>query len=228
MKKWFFVSLVIGALSVLSVFGSEHVQTIVTFDIEMGQLTEGVAVDADGNIFVSLTPLGEIVKIEAGSDSAEPFGAVEGLMSDDLGLLGLAVDADGNVYGGVLSSNPEANGVWMFDAMTGEGEQIPGTEAIQLANAIVFGEDGTMYVTDSIMGAVWSVDEDGSVETWLQDPLLEGDGSIGFPFPIGANGIDITEDTVYVGVFEVASIVAVPIMSDGSAGEATVDRKSVV
>ena len=222
MKKWFMMCFCIGILGVLSVFGAGHIETLVAFDIEAGELTEGVAVDANGNVYVSLTPLGEIVKVEAGSDSAEPFGAVEGLMEDDLGVLGLAVDADGNVYGAVFSANEEANGVWKFDAMAGEGEHIAGTEAIQLANAIAFGDDGTMYVTDTIMGAVWSVAEDGTVETWIQDPLLEGDSSAGFPFPIGANGIDVEADTIYVGVLELATIVAIPIMSDGSAGEASV------
>jgi sugar lactone lactonase YvrE len=221
MRKWFFVSLVIVALSVVSVFSDGHVETILEFDIEAGELTEGIAIDDDGNIFVSLTPLGQIIKVEAGSDTAEPFGAVEGLAEGDLGLLGLAVDEDGYVYGAVVSSNPEANGVWIFDPMTGEGEHIPGTEDILLANALVVGEDA-LYVTDSISGAVWSIYEDGTVEVWIQDSLLVGNEILEFGFPIGANGIDISGDSVFVGVLELATIVEVPIMEDGSAGEASV------
>ena len=143
-------------------------------------------------------------------------------MPDDLGLLGLAADDSGNVYGAVVSTNPKANGLWIFDGMTGEGDHVAGTEEILFPNAIGFDDAGNVYVTDSIMGAVWRVTEDGSPEVWIQDPLLEGDESIGFGIPLGANGIDISEDTVYVGVLELASIVTVPILEDGSAGEATV------
>lgn len=220
MKKIFFVAIV-SVFSFLSVLADGHVQTIIAFDIEAGELTEGVAIDADGNLFISLTPLGQVVKVEAGSDTVEPFGAVEGLMEGDLGMLGLAVDEDGNVYGAVISSNPEANGVWVFDAMTGEGEHIAGSEEILLANALVVGEDA-IYVTDSISGAVWRIDDEGNVEVWIQDPLLVGTGALEFGFPIGANGIDISDDTVYVGVLELATIVTIPIMEDGSAGEASV------
>ncbi len=224
MKYWIMIISVflVSGLAVIPVFGSEHVHTLIPFNIEAGELTEGVALDADGNIFVSLSPLGEIVKVEAGTDSAEPFGAVEGLVEDDIGLLGLAVSESGDVFGAVVSTNAEANGLWRFDGMTGAGEQVAGTEAILLPNAIAFDEAGNVYVTDSVMGAVWRITEDGAVDVWVQDLLLEGNESIGFGIPIGANGIDIHDDTVYVGVLETSSIVTIPIMEDGSAGEATV------
>jgi sugar lactone lactonase YvrE len=81
-----------------------------------------------------------------------------------------------------------------------------------------------MYVTDSIMGAVWLAPPDGAAEQWLQHPLLEGDESIGFPFPIGANGIALDEanGTVYVAVLEKGAVVTIPIEDDGSAGEPAV------
>jgi sugar lactone lactonase YvrE len=202
--------------------GQSQVDTVVTFDAEASQLPEGVAVDADGNVFVSWSPLGELVKVAAGSDTAQPFGGVEGLMEGDPGLLGLATDADGNVYGGVVSTNPDANGVWKFDAETGDAERIKGSEGIMLANAIAFDEDGTMYVTDSIAGAVWRVKEGEPAELWIQDALLEGDGSFGYPFPIGANGIAVGGDHVYVAVTETGLIVAIPVADDGSAGSPSV------
>ena len=60
--------------------------------------------------------------------------------------------------------------------------------------------DGTMNVTDSIAGAVWRVPPDGTAAPWVQHALLEGDKHIGYPFPVGANGIALDEasGTVYV------------------------------
>ena len=98
---------------------------------------------------------------------------------------------------------------------------MPGTEQIGLPNAIAFDAGGTMYVTDTMAGAVWLVPPDGTAERWLQHSLLEGDESIGYPFPVGANGIALDDagGTVYVAVTEKGTVVAIPIEDDGSAGE---------
>ncbi len=220
--KCVLVVLFVCGVLIGTLLGDGHVETLVPFDIDANELTEGVAIDADGNIYVSVSPLGAVVKLAAGSDTVEPFGVVEGLAEGDIGLLGLAVSEAGDVYGALSSSNPDVNGVWVFDGMTGEVERVPGSEAILLPNAVAFDADGVMYITDTVMGAVWTVEAGGSAEVWIQDPLLEGDESIGFGIPIGANGIDVADDTVYVGSMEATTIVAIPILDDGTAGEASV------
>lgn len=198
--------------------------TLVAFDGDAREFTEGVAVDADGNVFASVAPQGRLVRIAAGSNEAEDFGTIDGLREDDFGLLGLTVDANGNVYGGVVSENPDANGVWRFDAESGDAERVPGTEEIAFANAVIVDGD-TIYVTDTTgpdgEGAVWRVPEGGDAELWAQGGLLAGNGSFEFGFNLGANGIDVYNDTVYVGVTETAMIAAIPIEGDGSAGEVT-------
>jgi sugar lactone lactonase YvrE len=120
-----------------------------------------------------------------------------------------------------MSQNPDANGVWRFDPATGAAERITGSEAISFPNDPSFGDDGTMYVTDSTAGAVWRVPEGGSAEPWIGDPLLEGTGEFGFGVPLGPNGIEVVGDTAYVGVSETAQVVAIPINDDGTAGTPT-------
>ena len=200
---------------------SGHSETVIAFDPEAGQFSEGVAVDADGNVYASLTPLGQLVRIAPGADVAEAVGSVEGIGEGDTGLLGLAVGPDGAVYGALHSQNPDANGVWRFDPATGAAERVPGTEAMIFPNDLSFGDDGTLYVTDYHAGAVWRVPEGGSAESWIQDPLLEGTGEAGFGAPLGANGIEVVGDTAYVGTIETAQIVAIPINDDGTAGSPT-------
>lgn len=211
-----------AGLAAVPVSADGHVETVVSFDPDSGELPEGVTVDKKGNVFASLSPLGQLVKIPAGSSAAEPFGAVEGLEDGDLGLLGLAVDAPGNVYGTVVSANADAQGVWMFDRKTGEETRVSGTEAISFPNSIAFDKRGNMYITDTVLGAVWTVPKGGSAEPWIVDPLLQGDGSFGFGFDLGANGIAVKQGTIYVGVTEQGSIVTIPINTNGSAGTAQI------
>jgi sugar lactone lactonase YvrE len=213
-------SALVGAMSA-GALAAGHSETVVAFDPETFQFSEGVAVDADGNVYASLSPHGQLVRVAPGADLAETVGSVDGIGEGDNGLLGLAVGPDGAVYGALMSQNPDANGVWRFDPATGSAERVAGTEAIFFPNEPSFGDDGTMYVTDTIAGAVWRVPEGGSAESWIQDPLLEGTGEFGFGFPLGANGIEVVGDTAYVGVSETAQVVAIPINDDGTAGTPT-------
>jgi sugar lactone lactonase YvrE len=95
--------------------------------------------------------------------------------------------------------------------------RLPGSEAIGFPNGLVFGEDGELYVSDS-MGAIWVIPEDGSAELWFEDPLLVGDDSFPPPFPIGANGIEYNDEEIYVTNTELGTLVEIEI--DGDTGEA--------
>src|SRR5688500_134875 len=137
---------------------------LVTFDAAAGEFPEGVAVDVSGHVYASLSALGLLVRIPAGSGIAQPFGQVDGLLASDFGLLGLAVGTGGDVYGAVVSDNPDARGVWRFDKLTGEAQRILGTEEIAFANSIAF-HGTTLYVADSVgpdgQGAIWRVVDGG-------------------------------------------------------------------
>jgi sugar lactone lactonase YvrE len=193
---------------------------LVRFDPAAGQLSEGVTVAADGTVYASLSPLGQLVRV-SDDGTWEVVGQVEGLQEGDLGMLGVTAHEDGSVWGGVFSGNADAHGVWRFDVATGAAERVPGTEQVGLPNAVAFGSDGTAYITDTIAGAVWTVPPDGTAEAWLEHELLLGNEDLGFPFPVGANGIALDEEegTVYVAVLEQGTIVTIPIGADGAAGE---------
>ena len=117
-----------------SAFAQTPVQVVVSFDESQGQNPEGLAIDRTGAIFVSVSPLGDVWRIAPGSDDPQPFGHVDGIVPGrDFGLLGLAVDVFGNVYGAVQSADAAANGVWRFDRFTGDATRLPGTACDQPA-----------------------------------------------------------------------------------------------
>lgn len=198
-----------------------EIEVVVDYDAAAGELPEGVALDKRGDVFVSLAPLGEVRKIERdGSESTLatiplPPGAFPG-------VIGLAVDAPGNVYATVSAGDPAATGVYKIER-DGSFARLPGTEAIGFPNGVTLDKRGNIYVTDTTAGAVWRIPaRGGSAELWFESPLLEGDGSAGLGIPIGANGIAYRHNAVVVANSEGARLLHIPIEPDGTAGEATV------
>lgn len=194
-----------------------EIETLVSFDAGAGEAPEGIAIDHRGNIFVSLiAPVSEIRKIA-------PSGAQTTLV--DLGLggfgpLGLAVDGAGNLYVAAASFDPATQGVYRVTP-NGTATRLPGTGAIAFPNGIAFDQRGNLYVADST-GAVWRIPRGGEAEVWSDDPLLVGDGSAGAGVPIGANGITYRTNEVVVGNTDLATLISIPVLPDGGAGEATI------
>jgi sugar lactone lactonase YvrE len=186
----FVIAAIVALVGASAAQATEEVHIVASFDESQGQNTEGVAVDQAGNVFVSVSPLGDLWKIPSGSTVPQPFGHVDGIVAGrDFGLLGLAADGSGNVYGAVQSADTAVNGVWRFDHATGDATRLPGTQAIGLPNGLTFDQAANLYVTDSAAGAIWRIRPGASARVWLQDPALTGDGSLSLGVPLGANGI---------------------------------------
>ncbi|MFL5791264.1 MAG: SMP-30/gluconolactonase/LRE family protein [Actinomycetota bacterium] len=185
------------------------VHVVVAFDESKGQNPEGIAIARDGTLFVSVSPLGDVWRIPPGSTQPQPFAHVNGIVPGrDFGLLGLAVDTFGNVYGAVQSANPDANGVWRFDRWTGDATRLPGTAAMGLANGLAFDKQMNLYVTDSGRGAIWRIPWGGTASIWLQDTALTGNGSLGLN--LGVNGIAIQRGVLTVTNTERRTVLEIP------------------
>jgi sugar lactone lactonase YvrE len=216
------------ALSAGVAGASGHVQTFVTFDPAAGEFPEGIAVDKYGNVYVSMIELDQIWKIDpSGNRSVLAEIAVPGE-----GPAGLAVDAAGTVYAAVPAldlatgqTDPASRGVYRIRP-DGTAERLPGTGAMLFPNDVTLDKQGNVYATDTSSGTVWRVPRDGPAELWSGDPLLAGDGSLGFGFPIGANGIAFRNGELIVANTERGRLVRIPVEPDGSTGEATVLAES--
>jgi sugar lactone lactonase YvrE len=192
---------------------------------------EGVAVDKTGNVFVSSTFTGELLKFAPGSSDFEVFGTIDGWGTGGpgAGFVGLATDAEGNVFGAAQWDG--FTGVYEFDRKTGDETLIAGTDQMSFPNSIAFDKVGNMYITDSnstgiltselpgdVRGAIWRVDRNGNATKWLESELLGGTGFGGLETPVGANGIAYRKDVLTVANTEGFSLWTVQVEGDGSAG----------
>ena len=211
-RRWavpFVAALALVVIAAASAQAQASVQVVASFDESQGQNPEGIAIGRTGAIFVSVSPLGDVWRIPPGSEDPQPFGHVGGITpGTDFGLLGLAVDVFGNVYGAVQSANPAANGVWRFDRFTGDATRLPGTAGIGIANGLAFDKQANLYVTDSARGAIWKIPWGGQAAIWLQDPALTGDGSLGLG--LGANGIAVQRGVFTVTNTERRTVLRIP------------------
>lgn len=223
--------LTIGALVAPAASSAPPFPDFVSFDGSVpgnpAGYPEGVAVNDQGRVFTSIDFAGDVWRF---NPVGKPKQMAEGLPA---GALGMAVDDRGRVY-------VASNGVYRV-SRSGATERLPGTEAIEIPNALAFDSEGTLWVTETFShdpetlkqypgcslpwppfgdefgdGGLWRIPPGGEAELVLRHPLLTGLGLFcpfpgAPPFPIGANGIDIADGAIYIANTEKALIVRIPL-----------------
>ena len=189
---------------------AQSLEPVAYFDGSASEFPEGIAIDHQGNVYLSLVFAGKIKKVTP-----------EGVTSDyaqvpDSWLLGMTFDHRGNLM--VLGSS----GIWKVSpaGVTTFFAAIPDHAFI---NDLAADNRGNLYVTDSFRYAIWKVDTQAKVTLWCQDPLLQGAVSI-FPNTLGPNGIRFTNNmkTLHVAITSAGTLLAIDVNRDGTAGPARV------
>lgn len=198
------------------------VETVALFDPSRLETPESIAIDRDGNIFISLALTGEIRKIAPDGTQSTfiqfPIGAPLTFCGAFFnGVIGITLDPqDDTLYAVVAACDPAIRGVWRVSP-EGEAELVANLPLEGLPNGIAL-RRGYLYVADSILATIWRIPADGGVaEVWIEDPLLAGTTTPAL-LP-GANGLQIFRNEVYVSNPTQETLVAIPIAPDGSAGE---------
>jgi len=221
--KSIILSVIFYTLIYTPMVGAEE---LVTFDPELNQFPESVSADVSGNVYVSLQGSnGEIWRIKPNGEMALHFRLDPLPPEGSLGILGVLTDGPSQLFAAVASFHPATHGVWKIKT-NGKAHRIEGSQNMVAPNDLAFDDDGNIYVTDVILGAVWRISPDEqkgySVQPWVIDPLLAGNGSSGQGVPLGANGIAYHDGRIHVAVTERAHIVSFDVLNDGSAGPAEI------
>jgi sugar lactone lactonase YvrE len=208
------------------------------FNPAMGQLPEGLAITSDGaTAYVGYALSGEIVKITLPEGVVSQFGKVPTPPPPAAGVpqglvLGLTVGPNGDVYVGVgsfVAPGTYQGGIYKVPAAGGDAGAVFSKDAgMVFPNGLDFDAKGDLYVTDSAAGSIFKITiADGKAVEWLKNDLLKGDVTntcavAASPFAVGANGLVVVGTDVIVSNTNKASLVKIPINTDGSAGAPTV------
>ena len=168
---------------------------------------EGVAWGLDGNLYAG-GEAGQIYKIDVEQGVAEIMGSTGGF------ILGIALDAQGNVYAcdsrrrAVMRVEADGSG----SVLTSGAPERP----MVTPNYPVFTESGRLFVSDSGTwekndGCIYVREPDGTTQVWSTESSQ---------FPNGL-ALDCEENHLYVVESSGERVVRIPINADGTAGAMT-------
>jgi sugar lactone lactonase YvrE len=199
-----------------------QVETVALFNPSQLETPENIAIDHHNNKYVSLALTGEIRKIAPGGVQSTyvmlPLGAPPLTFCGSFfaGLTGITFDEHDNLYANLASCDPDSRGVWKIPSNGQPPARIAALSMQALPNGIVHHRD-TLYVADSVLGAIWRVaDTGGTAEIWADGPQLAQVPN-GLP---GPNGLKLFEGELYVSNPSQSTVVAVRVRPDGTAGAA--------
>ncbi len=197
-------------------------ESIATY--QPGALLEGITIDDAGNLYFTSI----VLTSATGGDSAllklTPNGDLS-LLTDEIVFGGVLTYVDGLLY---MTSNapqePEAHGVWTI-TLDGDAQPWVLLPEGSSPNGITLLPDGDFLVADAYAGKLYRIDtETETVSVWLDNPELLAPVTPGLP---GANGVQVYENAVYVTVSDYQTVVRIPILEDGSAGETVIHAEGI-
>ncbi len=196
------------------------------FDASVGELPEGLALTSDA-AFVGFAPTSRVVRVDAATGAVTPFGQLPTPIAGKGFMTGLASAKTGEIYAGLASFVPEVQaGIYRIAKSGGAATLFAKDAALPFPNALAFDTDGSLFATDSGTGSVFRIDPAGHAERWASGPALTGDkeacGAAGPGFAIGANGLIVEPDAVYVVNMDHATLLKIPRTPANGAGEPVV------
>ncbi len=195
---------------------------VLRFDASAGELPEGLAVTPEA-AFVGFAPTSRIMRVDAATAAVTPFGQLPTPIAGKGFMTGLASAPTGDIYAGLASFVPEVQaGIYRIPKSGGTAALFAKDAALPFPNALAFDSDGSLWVTDSGTGSVFRIDPAGNARRWASGAALTGQkdacGGAGPGFAIGANGLVVEHDAVYVVNMDQATLLKIPRNAAGGAG----------
>lgn len=184
------------------------------FDASKGELPEGIAIRGN-NAYVGFAPTGSIARIDLRTGEKVPYAQLPAPVPNKGFMTGLAIDSKGTLYAALVSFTSEVQaGIYRVPAGGGDAVLFAKDANMPFPNGLAFDENDTLYATDSGTGSVFRISKSGAVVKWAQGPELSGATDFcgrgqGAGFDIGANGIVVEKDAVYVVNTDRATLVKI-------------------
>jgi sugar lactone lactonase YvrE len=166
-----------------------------------------------------MLPTGAVWKISPDGKEDRNFASFASELGNGVslggGMLGFAMDEDGDLYVCIVSLTAGTHGIWKLDKHGGKTlvallpqmtNPYTGYTGYGFPNGLVFDEDHNLYVADSYLSVIWKIERGGTVSVWAQDPLLNYGKLM-----IGANNDAIDRGYLYVTNSDQASIVRIKL-----------------
>jgi sugar lactone lactonase YvrE len=205
---------------------SATTELVAKFDPGAGELPEGLVFTEDA-AYVGFAPTSQVMRVDIGTGKATQYAQLPAPVAGKGFLTGLAQSPAGDLYAGLASFVPEVQaGIYRISKRGGEVSLFARDAALPFPNGLAFDASGALFATDSGTGSIFRFDASGHAERWASDQRLLGDAKAcdgaGPGFAIGANGIVVEPDAVYVVNLDQATLLRVPRAKDGSAGPAAI------
>jgi sugar lactone lactonase YvrE len=205
---------------------SATTELVAKFDPGAGELPEGLVFGGDA-AYVGFAPTSQVMRVDVGTGKATQYAQLPAPVAGKGFLTGLAQSPAGDLYAGLASFVPEVQaGIYRVSKQSGEVSLFAKDAALPFPNGLAFDASGSLFATDSGTGSIFRFDASGHAERWASDPALFGDDKAcdgaGPGFAIGANGIVVEPDAVYVVNLDQATLLRIPRAQDGSAGLPTI------
>jgi hypothetical protein len=198
------------------------------FALNYGQLPENLALSTDGSVDVNFNGSDELANVSS-TGTITPIGSMPKVPGGGTGTplikmpfsAGL-VNNNGALYSVFSTGIASLNGVYLTLG-DGTSTRIAALPAGSLANEIAENfSTGTLYITDSALGRIWTVSAGGGTPTtWASGPLLAG--VKGF----GANGLKLHDGALYVSNTSQGTLLRIPVLANGKAGAVHVVAKGL-
>ncbi|WP_305783786.1 hypothetical protein [Symbioplanes lichenis] len=203
--------LAVGTLLPTTAGAAARADILVHLDLAAGQMPENVVPDRDGSVDVTFAGARQVARIDAYGKisvlATLPAPADPAAVTPLLGFpLTTGLVRDGRTFYVLYATgSARETGLWTFT----EGRaprKLAGLPADGLPNGLTRDPaTGTMYVTDSARGAVYSVTARGRVRVFSTDAAL---ASTGF---FGANGAKVRAGHLYVSNLDQGTVVRTPL-----------------
>ena len=196
-------------------------RTAVHFDLAAGQQPENIALAPGGAEYVTFAAARQVAEVSATGAirilATLPLPADGGVHTPALGFpltVGVVRAGDGTLYFLYATGTTDLTGVWRLRP-GGRPQRIAALPASGLPNGLALDpRTQKLYITDSVLGTVWTVPVTGGTPAvWSSAPQLASDGFL------GANGLKIHDNSVWVTNLDQGTILRIPILQDGRAGK---------